>query len=164
MSVPVVIAQHMPSNFVPSFVNRLNTLTPLEVVIGRKDTVVEPGKIIIAPGSRNMILKRSKGSRKVVCDFTRKTYKEFNYPSVNALMLSVAEIYRAKTIGVILTGMGKDGALGMEAIYQQGGYTVAQDQKSSVVYGMPREVIENGNARQVVSIYQIAGFLISCLS
>lgn len=163
LPVPVIVAQHMPSNFVPSFVERLNKLTPLHVLLARKDDDVLPGKIYIAPGSRNIKLKKSLSGR-IQFDYDHKKYKEFNHPSVNALMLSASQVYGNKTIGVILTGMGKDGSEGMRAIKEVGGYTVVQDKKTSVVYGMPRAVKEAGDANQSVSIHEMSGFLISCLA
>lgn len=163
MAVPVLIAQHMPSNFVPSFASRLDELSPLKISMARKGDILKPGHILIAPGSRNMIIK-SNSSGEVEIDFSSKTFKEFNYPSVDALMISVAEVFGNRSIGVILTGMGKDGALGMKTIKEAGGYTIAQNKETCVVYGMPKEVVDNGNALAVVPLYEIGGFIVSCLS
>ncbi|MGB0166249.1 MAG: chemotaxis-specific protein-glutamate methyltransferase CheB [Luteibaculum sp.] len=163
LPVPVIIAQHMPANFIPSYAKRLDNISPLEVLIGRKDDRVEAGKIVIASGSRNTFLRRNELGH-VVIDFTQEKYKEFNYPSIDCLMLSVAEVYGARSIAAILTGMGKDGALGMEAIYRKGGYTLAQDEATSVVYGMPRAIKERGLSKADLPISQMAGFMVSCLS
>jgi len=162
LAVPVIIAQHMPANFVPSFANRLNGLTPLQVSMARKDDVVEKGKILIAPGSRNIIVKRE--NNKIVIDFSPLRFKDFNFPSVNGLMLSVAEVYGKKSIGVILTGMGRDGTDGMVAIKKAGGYTIAQSEDTCVVYGMPKSAVDTGSVNQIVSLKEIGGFLVSCLS
>jgi two-component system chemotaxis response regulator CheB len=163
LPIPVLVAQHMPANFVPSYANRLDTLTPLKVTIGRKDDELAAGKIIVVSGSRNSIIRRNEQG-KVVIDFVHKTFKEFNHPSIDCLMLSVSEVYGSKTIGVVLTGMGKDGVVGMESIYNGGGYTIAQNKETCAVYGMPRAVEERGIAKQMVSIYEIGGFIVSCLS
>lgn len=163
MAVPVLIAQHMPSNFVPSFAARLNELSPLNISMARRGDILKPGAILIAPGSRNMIVKKNE-TGEVEVDFISKTFKEFNYPSVDGLMLSVAETYGNRAIGVILTGMGKDGAQGMKAIKENGGYTIAQNKETCIVYGMPKEVVDNGNALAVVPINEIGGFIVSCLS
>lgn len=163
MAVPVLIAQHMPSNFVPSFANRLNELSPLNISMARRGDVLKAGSVLIAPGSRNMVVVRTEDGE-VQIDFVSKTFKEFNYPSVDCLMLSVAETYGNRAIGVILTGMGRDGAMGMKAIKESGGYTVAQNKETCVVFGMPKEVIENGDANSVVPISEMGGFLVSCLS
>jgi two-component system chemotaxis response regulator CheB len=163
MAVPVIIAQHMPSNFVPSFASRLNDLSPLNISMARRGDILKPGCVLIAPGSRNMIIERNENGE-VQVNFTSKVFKEFNYPSVDCLMLSVAETYGNRAIGVILTGMGRDGAMGMKAIKESGGYTIAQNKETCVVYGMPKEVIDNGNANSVVPLPEIGGFIVSCLS
>ena len=163
LPIPVLIAQHMPENFVPSFVNRLDLITPLKVVVGKKGDVLTKGMIYIAPGGRNMIIERDEVNRPVI-GFTPTQYKEFNNPSVNALMLSVATVYKGRSIGVVLTGMGKDGADGLEEIKKYGGYTIAQNKETCAVYGMPKEVAERGCVNSVVSIHEMGGFIVSCLS
>jgi two-component system, chemotaxis family, protein-glutamate methylesterase/glutaminase len=160
--VPVLIAQHMPANFVPSFANRLNLLTNLNVSMADRNTSVKAGSILIMPGGKNSIIKK-KDNGEVVVDFVDEIFKEFNYPSVNALMFSVAKIYGEKAIGVILTGMGKDGAEGMCAIKKAGGYTIIQNKETCVVYGMPGAVEQLNCVSQIVPINQIGGFLVSCL-
>ena len=90
-------------------------------------------------------------------------FDAFNYPSIDALMQSAASVFGARSIGVVLTGMGRDGSKGIQAIYKAGGYTLAQDQNSSVVYGMPREAYQSGCVRSVVPLKEIGGFLVSCL-
>lgn len=162
LTIPVLIAQHMPSNFVPSFASRLDALTPLSVVMARKDDVVETGKVLIAPGSRNIVVKKE--NNKVVIDYTSKRYKDFNFPSVTGLMESVAEVYGSRVLAVIMTGMGKDGVEGMKAINEAGGYTIAQSEKTCVVYGMPRAAVEEGCIKQIVPLNEIGGFLVSCLA
>ena len=163
LPIPVLIAQHMPANFIPPFVKRINGLTPLDVKVGEKGEMLKSGTIYIAPGDSNMIIKTMPSGLPVI-DFTNMTYTEFNNPSINALMLSVNEVFGKKSIGIILTGMGKDGANGMESIYKSGGYTIAQNKESSVVYGMPKEVAERGVINKAISIYEIGGFIVSCLS
>lgn len=162
LTIPVLIAQHMPSNFVPSFASRLDTISPLNVTMARKDDIVEKGKILIAPGSRNIVVRRENG--KVIIDYTNKRYKDFNFPSVTGLMESVAEVYGERSIAVILTGMGKDGVEGMKAIKEAGGYTIAQSEDSCVVYGMPRAAVDEGCVKQIVPLNEIGGFLVSCLA
>lgn len=162
LNVPVLVAQHMPPNFVPSFAARLDALTPLSVAMARKDDIVEKGKVLIAPGSRNIIVRRE--NDKVLIDYTHQRFREFNFPSVTGLMLSVAQVYGSKSIGVILTGMGKDGVEGMKAIHGLGGYTIAQSQETCVVYGMPRAAVEEGCINQIVPLNEIGGFIVSCLS
>lgn len=162
LTVPVLIAQHMPENFVPSFAARLDQLTPLKVSMAKKDDVLEAGKVLIAPGSRNLIV-RQEVNGKVVCDFTPSRYKDFNFPSVTGLMLSVAEVYGARAIGIILTGMGRDGSEGIKAIMDKGGYTIAQSKETCAVYGMPREAVEIGAIKKIVPLNEIGLFVVSCL-
>ena len=95
--------------------------------------------------------------------FTNKKYDEFNFPSVDCLFESVAESFGSKAIGVILTGMGKDGMIGLAKIKENGGYTIGQDEDSCVVYGMPKAAFEYGAVRQVVKLNEISGFIVSCL-
>lgn len=163
LAIPVVIVQHMPENFVPSFVQRLNKLTPLTVEIGKVGTKIIAGKIVIAPGGKNMILKKNEAGE-VVVSFTQKKYKDYNNPSINSVMESVAEIYGNRSIGAILTGMGKDGVLGITAIKNCGGFTIAQDENTCVVFGMPKEAIKSGNIDSIVPINEIGNFVVSSLS
>lgn len=162
--VPVIIAQHMPANFVNSFARRLNLLVPQDVKVAERRMTIEDGKIYVAPGDRNMIVRKNKATGKIVVDFVDQVYEEYNNPSVNSLMLSVAEVYGSRAIAVILTGMGRDGTRGIKAIKAEGGYTVAQDKESSVVFGMPKEAIASGCVDRVVAIDEMGEFIISCLS
>ncbi|MGL1887061.1 MAG: chemotaxis-specific protein-glutamate methyltransferase CheB [Reichenbachiella sp.] len=162
LNVPVLICQHMPTNFIPSFVNRLNSMSSLEIVVGRQNMRPKSGQIIVAPGDTNMIVQKKK-SGQVVIDFTDEKFPEYNNPSVNAMMLSVAQAYGAKCIGVILTGMGKDGMLGMIEIKKKGGFTVAQSEESCVIYGMPKAAVEKKAVDRSVDIKEIGGFLVNSL-
>lgn len=162
LNVPVLVVQHIPPNFVPAFAARLNQITPLSVRMAQKGDILEAGNILIAPGDKNMIVRRKE--KQVFIDFTDRKFIAYNDPSVDSLMLSVAEVYGKKGIGVLLTGMGKDGALGMKAIKEKGGYTIAQSQKTCVVYGMPRAAVETDAVVKVVNLDEIGGFLVSCLA
>lgn len=161
LTVPVLIVQHMPSNFIASFVKRLNALSPLEVMVGKKGMTPRPGQIVIAPGMTNMIITKSGRSRKI--DFSDEVFKEYNNPSINALMLSVADIYKNKAIGVILTGMGKDGMLGLKAIKDQGGRTIAQSEKTCVIFGMPKAAVAYDAVDRSIDIHEIGGYLVNSL-
>ncbi len=163
LPIPVLIAQHMPENFIKSFAKRLDNLTPLKVKVGELNEEIKAGNIYVAPGNNNMIIKENEKG-KIVLGFSDVKHREYNNPSINALMLSVNEVFKEKSIGVILTGMGRDGAKGLSSIYESGGYTIGQNKKSSVVYGMPREVAERGVIRESVGIHEMAGFIVSCLA
>jgi len=157
-NVPVIICQHMPQAFIPPFVQRLNALTDLEVVAATQGMEPKPGVIMFCPGHSNLIFTKENG--KVEVDFTDKVFREYNNPSINAMMNSVAEVYGKKAVGVILTGMGKDGVEGMKALKAAGGHTVAQDKKSSVIYGMPKVAVESGAIKVELDIKEIGNYLV----
>lgn len=162
-SLPVIIGQHMPARFLETFAQRLNEKSPVPVRIARKGETLQGGVIYIAPGDCNTRIDRSLINGLPMIGTTQKKYAEFNNPSVNSLFASAAHIYEERCIGVILTGMGRDGVDGMRAIHACGGYTIAQDEDSAVVYGMPKAAVEAGVIRQTVPLKDIPGFIISCL-
>lgn len=164
LPIPIVIVQHMPPNFIQSFVDRLDTLTPLKVRIARKNDQLIASNIYFAPGDHNLIVRKDLLGIPVFDFDDEKKYNEYNNPSVNALILSVANVYKNKSIAAILTGMGKDGADGMVALNAAGGITIAQSKETCVVFGMPREVIERKAAKYVLDINDIAPFMVSCIS
>lgn len=160
-NVPMIICQHMPQAFIPPFVQRLNALTGLNVVAAVKDMSPEPGTVMFCPGHSNLILSRRDGIVRV--DFTDKKFKEYNNPSINAMMKSVAEVYGDKAVGVILTGMGKDGVEGMKDIHSKGGFTIAQDKETCVIYGMPKVAVESGVVQESLNINEIGNYLVNKL-
>ena len=160
LAVPVVIAQHMPGNFIGPFVHRLNNLSPLNVVVGAKGMVPKPGMVIVAPGDANMIVDKGKRSSNASISFNSKKFREYNNPSINAMMLSVARTYGSRSIGVLLTGMGKDGVEGMKAIRDGGGHTIAQSRKTCVIYGMPKAAVEQGAVEESLDIKDIGRYLV----
>ena len=159
--IPILVCQHMPQVFIPPFVQRINAMTPLDVVAAAKDDRLEPGKILFCPGHSNLILSKEKKTIKV--DFTEEKFKEYNNPSINAMMLSAADIFQDKMAGVLLTGMGKDGVEGMKSIKANGGYTIAQNKESSVIYGMPKAAYEAGAVNTVLDIDDIGNYLVNDL-
>jgi len=162
LTIPVVIGQHMPANFVPAFADRLDHLTPLKVSVAKQGSVLLAGHIYLAPGDINLTIESKKNN--YVFAKTRKQFLAYNNPSIDALMISVAKAYKEKAIGVVLTGMGKDGAIGLKAMKVAGSYTIAQSEVSCVVYGMPKAAIVNEAVKQVVHLDEIAAFLVSCLA
>jgi two-component system chemotaxis response regulator CheB len=163
LNIPLVFAQHMPENFLASFAKRLDLLTPLKVKLAEKGESLTGGTIYIAPGHTNTQIIRDSYSGKPVFTFIDEQYTEFNFPSVDCLMVSAAQVFKSKTLGIILTGMGRDGTEGMKAIFNAGGYTVAQDEVSSVIYGMPRSVVESGVARYTAALDDIPYLISSSL-
>jgi two-component system chemotaxis response regulator CheB len=163
LKIPVVIVQHMPPRFLETFAQRLHEQSKLPVRLARKGESVKGGIIYIAPGETNLRIESNLVTGAPMFTFTEKKYTEFNYPSVDCLFESAADTYGKSSIAVILTGMGRDGAVGLSKIKQKGGFTIAQDEESSVVYGMPKAAQESGAVRQVVSLKEIPGFIVSCL-
>jgi two-component system, chemotaxis family, protein-glutamate methylesterase/glutaminase len=140
----IVIAQHIPPVFSRAFANRLNDLCAIEVKEAEDNDTVRPGLALVAPGDFHMLLRRSGGRYRVeVKTGPRVCYQR---PSVDVLFLSVAAAAGAEGIGVLLTGMGADGAQGLLKMRQAGARTIAQDEASCVVFGMPREAILLGAA------------------
>ncbi|MEO9871843.1 chemotaxis-specific protein-glutamate methyltransferase CheB [Ekhidna sp.] len=160
-NIPVIICQHMPQAFIPPFVQRLNALTELNVVAATEGDQPMPGRVMFCPGHSNLIFRASKKTG--VIDFTDEKYKEYNNPSINAMMLSAAEVYKKRMVGVILTGMGKDGVEGLKAIKLAGGFTIAQDKESSVIYGMPKAAHEAGAVDITLDIKEIGKYLVKSL-
>jgi two-component system chemotaxis response regulator CheB len=163
LKIPVVVAQHMPHRFLETFTERLNDLSHLPVKLPRRGEYLKGGIIYIAPGEANMRIEKNILTGLPMVNFTDRKYEEFNYPSVDCLFESVADTYEGKSIAVILTGMGKDGVKGLQKINAKSGFTIAQDEESSVVYGMPKAANEAGVIRQVLGLKQIPGYVISCL-
>lgn len=162
LTIPVVIAQHMPASFMAAFASRLDQLTPLQVSIAEQGAKLIAGNVYLAPGDINLTIERKKGS--YVFALTEKQFVAYNNPSIDALMLSVAKTYKKRAIGVVLSGMGKDGAIGLKAMKAAGSYTIAQSEASCIVYGMPKAAVEMEAAKQVVHLDEIAAFLVSCLA
>jgi len=163
LRIPVVVAQHMPARFLESYAIRLNECCPLPVKLAYQGEPLKPGVVYISRGDSNTKIDINPATNSPCISFTAKLYREFNFPSVDCLFESVANIYGKKSIGVILTGMGRDGAKGITMIRNKGGYTIAQDEDSSVVYGMPRAAVETGSILQVLNLKEMAGFIVSCL-
>jgi len=148
-----LIVQHMPEQFTPSFARRLNQICQMEVREAQNNDPVGPGIALVAPGNRHMLLQQS-GTRYLV---KVKDGPAVNHhrPSVDVLFQSVARIAGNNAIGVLLTGMGADGAKGLLAMHEKGAYTLAQDEQTCVVFGMPREAIKLGAVDRVMPIQHI---------
>jgi two-component system chemotaxis response regulator CheB len=146
----IVIVQHMPERFTKSFADRLDTICDIQVKEAEDSDRVIPGRAIIAPGNMHMLLKRS-GSTYYV-EIKNGPLVKRQRPAVEVLFNSVAKYAGNNAIGVILTGMGSDGSSGLLKMKESGAQTLAQDEKSSVVFGMPREAIKLGAANKIVSL------------
>lgn len=159
INVPILVAQHMPDLFIESLANRLNDTSAWRVSVLQDGEEMMPNRIYFAPGISNIRVVRNE-SHVPVITFVNDIYKEFNNPSVDCLFESIAEVYGPRALAVILTGMGKDGVAGLKKIKECGGVTIAQDETSSVVYGMPRAAFESGAALHKLSIQEIPDFII----
>ncbi len=158
----VVIVQHMPAGFTKMFADRLNQLCAMEVKEAETGDRVMPGRILIAPGAQHMRVRRSGGIYQVLCEEGEKV--SGHCPSVDVMMHSVAEHVGANAIGVMLTGMGADGANGMLAMRQAGARNIAQDEATSVVFGMPKVAFERGGAERLLPIEDMADEVIHLLT
>ena len=149
-----VVVQHMPAGFTRAFADRLNTLCAVEVKEAEDNDSVVPGRVLIAPGNLHMVLQRS-GARYFVA-LKNGPPVHHQRPAVEILFNSVARYAGANAIGVIMTGMGADGAEGLLNMKQAGATTIAQDEASCVVFGMPGEAIKRGAADYIVSLDDIS--------
>ncbi|WP_020527759.1 chemotaxis-specific protein-glutamate methyltransferase CheB [Flexithrix dorotheae] len=163
LPIPVVIAQHMSEHFIVSFAERLNQLTPLEVRVPASGEIIKKGMIYMVPGHKNTKIIRKLRTNEPVVRFTNETFEAFNYPSVDCLFSSLASTYGDKTLAVILTGMGKDGTEGLQEIKKAGGFTIAQSEASSLVFGMPKNAIEQNVIDRVIDLNEIPVFVVGCL-
>jgi two-component system chemotaxis response regulator CheB len=154
-----VVVQHMPAHFTTSFAQRLNTECAMSVKEADDGDHVVPGRVLIAPGGLHMVLQRSGANYFVALKDGPPVCRQ--KPSVEVLFNSVAKYAGANAVGAILTGMGDDGATGLLNMRQAGAHTIAQDEQSCVVFGMPKEAIARGGAEQVTSLDRVAGSLIA---
>ncbi|MGY0194152.1 protein-glutamate methylesterase/protein-glutamine glutaminase [Leptothrix sp. BB-4] len=153
----IVIVQHMPANFTASFAQRLDRICQVEVMEARDGERVINGRVLIAPGGRHMRLKRS-GAQYIV-EVLDGPLINHHRPSVDVLFRSVAQVAGANAAGMVLTGMGDDGARGLLEMRRAGALTAAQDEATSIVYGMPREAVRLGGTDTQIPLDDIATWL-----
>jgi two-component system chemotaxis response regulator CheB len=154
---PIAIVQHIPPVFSRAFADRLNGLVSLQVKEAVNWDTVIAGRVLIAPGDQHMLLRRT--ARGYAVELKNGPRICYQRPSVDVLFESLAAAQGCQLIGVLLTGMGNDGAAGLLKLRNWGAHTIAQDEASSVVYGMPREAVKLGAAQQVLPLEQIAATL-----
>ena len=146
----IVVVQHMPEGFTDMFARRLDEICALRVKEAQSGDVLQPGRVLIGPGSRHLKVKRlPMGDIVVLSDEPRVNGHR---PSADVLLRSVAEEFKNNAVGVLMTGMGDDGAEGLGAVKREGGMTLAQSEESCVVFGMPKAAIERGYALRVVGL------------
>lgn len=147
---PVLIVQHMPELFTGTFAKRLDSVCALRVKEAEDGERVQRGTAYVAPGHSHLSLRNRAGQ--LVCVLERSDPVNRHRPSVDVLFRSAASELGARAVGVLLTGMGKDGADGLLQMHRAGAWTIAQDQASCVVYGMPREAVALGAAQEVLPL------------
>ena len=154
----IVVTQHMPQGFTHAFASRLNSLCALSIKEAAHRDLIAAGRVLIAPGHSHMVVNRDQNLAYV--DLNRLPKVSGHRPSVDVLFKSVAEAYGSASIGVILTGMGRDGAEGMKRMHDCQANTIAQNKESCVVYGMPKAAVEEGGVDAAADIMEIPNILI----
>jgi two-component system, chemotaxis family, protein-glutamate methylesterase/glutaminase len=154
----IVIVQHMPEGFTKAFAQRLNQTCRIEVKEAANGDRVVAGLALIAPGNRHALVRRS-GAYYTI-DIVDGPLVSRHRPSVDVLFRSVAQAVGPNAIGVIMTGMGSDGAAGLLEMKNSGAFTIAQDEASCIVYGMPKEAVDRGAVDQVAGLAQISGCIV----
>ena len=154
LKVPIVVVQHMPAGFTNEFARSLDRICPLDVKEAEDGDVIMPGRILIAQGNKHLeVEKKGTGA---VARLSDNPLVSGHRPSADVLFASVAMSFTNRALGVIMTGMGRDGAQQLGTIYKEGGMTLGQDEKSAVVYGMPRVAYELGHVMEQVSLDNMA--------
>jgi len=151
---PIVVVQHMPPGFTYEFANSLNKICPLEVKEAQEGDLVKPGRILIAQGGKHLLVEKKPLG--VIAHISDAPPQSGHRPSADVLFASVAEQFQNRALGIIMTGMGKDGAASLTRLYQEGSRTIGQDEASAIVYGMPRVAYEMGGVMEQVSLGNMA--------
>jgi two-component system chemotaxis response regulator CheB len=162
LGAPVLVVQHMPPGFTTTLADRLSGVARLPVAEASGGESVVPNRVWIAPGDFHMRVRRLGDEVRIALD--QRELICGTRPAADALFLSLAEVYGERCVGVVLTGMGRDGAVGLTAIRAACGRTIAQDRESSVVYGMPGRAVEVGAAERAVPLEDIPGAIVECLA
>jgi len=158
LNAGIVIAQHMPAGFTRSFAERLNKISALMVREAAPGDRVEPGAALIAPGGAHLVVRREAGG--LAADIRAVARGDKYIPSADCLMQSVAEACGAAALGIVLTGMGRDGAEGVAAIKKRGGQCLAESEESAVIFGMPQEAIRTGAVDKALPLGRMAGEIV----
>lgn len=159
---PVVITQHIPASFSERFAKRLNTVCELEVKEAKDGDVLETGHVYIAPGSQHLNIK--KHGLKMICQLEDSEPVNRHKPSVEVMFNSLLQLEPSSVTALMLTGMGEDGAKAMKSLADAGAHTIAQDEASSLVWGMPGAAVKYGAAKDIVALPNIASKLLKHLS
>ena len=158
---PILIVQHMPASFTKAFAARLNDVCALRVAEAKGGEALQAGHVYIAPGGHHMVVERVGTQLHVALRGGPAVH--YQRPAVDVLFLSAARLRHVRCVGIVLTGMGHDGAEGLLALRQAGAQTIAEDEQSCVVYGMPKEAIARGGAQHVATLLQMPQTIADCL-
>lgn len=159
---PIVIVQHMPAGFTKAFADRLNTTCPMKVIESQGSEILQRGVAYVAPGDHHMVVERV--GVQLQTRLTQGPPVHYQRPAVDVLFASVARLQGLPIVGLLLTGMGADGADGMVALKKMGAITIAEAEESCVVFGMPKEAIARGGASHVASLLDMPHLLIESLA
>ncbi len=154
LNIPIFIVQHMPPKFTNSLAQRLNSMSQVKVKEAENGEIVQGGTVYIAPGGFHMTFQKE-GIGKVKIKISTEPSNTLHRPAVDNMLDSCVDVYGNKLLGVIMTGMGKDGYLGIEKLKKIGGFSIAQDEESCVVYGMPRAIVDGSLADIVAPLEKI---------
>ena len=150
---PILISQHMPRGFTASLAERLNKLSKITVKEAEHGEPLQPSTAYICPGGRHMGLRRRSGS--IIIELEEASRDDRYIPSADRMLGSIAEHFRSRSMGIVITGMGNDGKNGLLEIKTKGGYTIAESEETAVVFGMPQEAIKAGAVIKVLPLYEI---------
>lgn len=159
LPVALLIVQHMPAHFTKSLADRLNTLSQITVKEAQDMDALTPGTALIAPGGRHMVIGRDKRSVRIVAEPASALHK----PCVDVTVESVVDMFGGHALGIIMTGMGRDGTNGLKMLHKKGGYIIAQDEETSIVYGMPKAVVDEGIADDICPLENLASTIAAAL-
>lgn len=158
MNIPMFIVQHMPPKFTKSLADRLNAMSEVDVKEAEHNETIKPGTVYIAPGGMHMTTRNGVAGAATI-QISDMPANTLHKPSVDVMISSVLKLYGKNTLGVIMTGMGKDGYEGIKQLKTMGGYCLAQDEATCVVYGMPKAIVDAGYADVIAPLEKISDIL-----
>ena len=158
----VILIQHLPPAFTRYLAERLDARSEMIVREAEEGDLILPGRVLVAPGGMHLFLDEDRGRPSVML-FPRNDLQRSACPSIDFAMTSFAPVFRKRTIGVILTGMGRDGTAGSESIRKYGGSIICQDSDTSLIFGMPGSVVAKGLASKTIPLADMAGEIMNCI-